>query len=144
MLKKNQIDSMQMILASSYTLLLKTQNYHWNIEGANFYALHLLLEKQYEELFEAIDKIAEAIRTLDVKAKATMKEYQSLSKIREGFNSYSSKEMIQDLFESNKELIKVLMDASDRLLSDPALSDLISSRMKAHKENAWMLEASLR
>lgn len=145
MSNKPVTDALKRALADTYTLLTKTQNYHWNVEGPGFRQLHLLFEEQYNELFLATDLIAERIRALGEKAPASAAEFSKLTKIKEGNSELDADGMLADLFASNMlavETFKKLFDASEKA-GDGASNDLSNQRRAAHEKAAWMIKASL-
>lgn len=134
------------ILANSYILMLKKQNYHWNVKGANFYSLHEMFGNQYEEQFEAIDEIAERIKTLGEHATGSLSEYLELSKIKDDrVAGVPAEKMLENLILDENTMIKLLGDAVKAAQSenDEASADLLVERTQAHQKNLWMLEASL-
>lgn len=145
MSNKPVTDALKKALAETYTLMIKTHNYHWNVEGPEFRALHLLFEEQYTELFAAVDLIAERIRALGEKSPASLGEFAKLSKIKDGNNENDSTAMLSDLYTGNMQLVetfKKLFDASEKA-GDGASNDLSNQRRAAHEKAAWMLRASL-
>ncbi len=144
--KNNQcVSSLNEILANTYAIYLKTQNFHWNIEGPHFYALHKLFEEQYEELAEAVDTIAERIRSLGHKAPASFNAYQQLSNIQEGNIHAKTQEMLQTLANDHLSLCEQLKKAhalADEV-SDIGTASLIEDRIRAHDKAHWMLISSL-
>jgi starvation-inducible DNA-binding protein len=139
-------EKLGVVLASSYMLQLKTQNFHWNVTGPNFHALHLLFETQYNELAAAVDLIAERIRALDCVAPGSFADFTKLSKIKEApAKPPGEKVMIGTLAEDNEVLSKMCLelgsfadDADDR-----ATGDIMNGRVEAHDKAAWMLRAHL-
>jgi starvation-inducible DNA-binding protein len=145
MSNKPVTEALKRCLADTYTLLTKTQNYHWNVEGPNFRGLHLLFEEQYNELFLATDLIAERIRALGEKAPASSAEFSKLTKIKEGNNELDADGMLQDLYTSNQQAadsFKKLFEVTEKA-DDGATNDLSNQRRAAHEKAAWMLKASL-
>ncbi len=142
----NKVDSLQKLLASSYALYLKAQNYHWNIEGANFYSYHQLFEDIYSELAIAIDEIAERIRVYDVKAIASFTEFEKNTSIKGGDNSLNEYEMLNDLFKDQELILKDI----DRAIkyakkdNDEACIELLAKRQARHEKIHWMLASSLK
>jgi starvation-inducible DNA-binding protein len=132
-------------LADTYALYLKTQNFHWNVEGPNFPALHKLFEAQYEELADAVDSIAERIRAIGEKAPAAFSIYQKTTHIKEGNVNASAEEMIQALAHDHTHLSeqakKVRSIAEE--VSDIGTVSFTEDRIRAHEKTAWMLNASL-
>lgn len=145
MTNKPVTDALKKALADTYTLMIKSHNYHWNVEGPDFRGLHLLFEEQYNELFAAVDLIAERIRALGEKAPASMSEFSKLTKIKDGNNELDAAGMLADLYASNlaaAETMKKLFDISEKA-GDGASNDLSNQRRGAHEKAAWMLKASL-
>lgn len=145
MSNKPVTDALKVALADTYTLQLKTQNYHWNVEGPLFRSLHLLFEEQYNELFAAVDVIAERIRALGEKAPGTSSEFAKLSKIKEGKAEADEFEMVKDLFQTNHQIVENLKKGVEKAekADDPATADLLTSRIAAHDKAAWMLKSVL-
>jgi starvation-inducible DNA-binding protein len=138
-------DALKKVLAESYGLMLKTQNYHWNVEGPNFPGLHALFMTQYSELFLAVDEVAERIRALGEKAPGSYSEFGRLSKIKDGDAELESDAMVKDLYESNVTLlasIKKAFAAAEKAADQPTV-DLMNARTAAHEKAAWMLKSSL-
>jgi len=138
-------DNLKQVLADSYALYIKTQNYHWNVTGPNFRSLHLLFEEQYTDLAAAIDEIAERIRTLGFKAPGSFKKYGSITKIADGDENISATDMVKQLAEDQKTIITslkaVFESASED--SDEATVDLMVQRIQIHEKNGWMLSSTL-
>jgi starvation-inducible DNA-binding protein len=131
------------ILASTYALYLKTQNYHWNVTGAHFHDLHKMFESQYEALAEAIDKIAEQIRATGNKAPATFKAYASLSEVKDGNEKLPWQQMVEDLYLGHLTVCKLLEEglAISEKANDQVVNDLFIQRLAHHKKDAWMLKS---
>lgn len=137
------IDGLMRVLADSYALALKTQNYHWNVEGKNFPALHALFETQYDEIFTAIDDVAERIRALGEKVPASLSHFDSMKTIKDGTPSLDEAAMVSDLYQSHQVLlgvIKAAMEASKKA-DDEGTTDLYVGRIRAHDKAAWMLNS---
>lgn len=133
------------ILADSYTIYLKTHNFHWNVTGPMFASLHLLFEEHYTELASAVDEIAERIRALGVQAPGSYAQFSELTTIKEETGKISAKEMIQQLVDDNEAVIrtirKVFPLAADN--KDEATVDLLTTRLETHEKRAWMLRSLL-
>lgn len=133
------------LLADSYTLYLKTHNYHWNVKGPLFNTLHLMFEKQYTELAAAVDEIAERIRALDMPAPGSYKAYAELTDIKEDDDIPSALQMIANLVEGQETVVRTargifaVVDAAN----DEPSADLLTQRMNIHEKNAWMLRSML-
>lgn len=133
------------MLADSYTLYLKTHNYHWNVTGPMFHSLHLLFEEQYNELALAVDLVAERIRALDAFAPASYREFASRSTIVEEGDQPDATEMIRRLVAGQDAVIhtaKSIFPAVE-LAHDEPTADLLTQRIQAHEKAAWMLRSSL-
>lgn len=138
-------NSLKQVLADSYALYLKTQNYHWNVTGPNFQSLHALFEEQYTDLATAIDDIAERIRTLGEKAPGAFSEYAKLTAITEGDVNADASTMVKHLIESNNQMVESLKQARDsaRESDDDATEGLMIDRITVHEKALWMLQSSL-
>lgn len=133
------------LLADTYTLYLKTHNFHWNIVGPKFHDLHLMFEEQYTELATAVDDVAERIRTLGMPAPGTYKQFAELSSIEETDGVPSAEDMVKILTMDNETLVRtarrILPLAQDA--NDESTASLISDRMVIHEKTAWMLRSLL-
>jgi len=138
------LQALEELLANTYALLIKTQNYHWNVEGANFKGLHELFEMQYNDLFTSIDEIAERIRALGTKVDAGFDSFSNSSKIKKGDKNLDASAMIDDLVSSNDLVVKSLeagiKTAQDE--EDEGTADLFIQRLKVHEKAIWMLQSS--
>ena len=133
------------LLADTYTLYLKTHNYHWNVTGPMFQTLHLMFETQYTELALAVDAIAERIRALGCFAPGTYREFAQLSSIKESETLPKAQEMIEDLIDGHESVIRTarsLYPSAERA-SDEATADLLTQRIQLHEKTAWMLRSLL-
>ncbi len=143
--RKKIAEGLSKLLADTYTLYLKTHNFHWNVTGPMFNTLHLMFETQYNELALAVDSIAERIRALGYPAPGTYKEYARLSSIQEEDGVPEATEMIRKLVEGQESVIRTarsifpLVDAA----SDEPSADLLTQRMQTHEKTAWMLRSML-
>lgn len=136
------VQGLSKLLADSYTVFLQTQNYHWNVTGPMFFGLHSMFEEQYTELFEAIDEIAERIRSLGAVAPGSMAEFSSLTSIQVG-QATQAKDMIASLLASQEALIetsKEVMFLAEEV-EDEVSVDLAIGRMTVHEKTAWMLRS---
>lgn len=131
------------LLADSYTLYLQTHNFHWNVTGPQFRELHLMFEEHYTELAVAVDDIAERIRTLDVPAPGTYKQFAALSAIKEVDGVPSAKEMVVTLTHGHEQVVKTSRKALAiaQKADDESTVALVSDRMRVHEKTAWMLRA---
>lgn len=133
------------LLADSYTLYLKSHNYHWNVTGPMFQTLHLMFEQHYNELALAVDEIAERIRALGHVAPATYGEFGRLSSIPEEASPPEAMEMIRKLVEGHESVIataRTTITTADRA-GDAATVDLATRRVDVHEKTAWMLRSLL-
>lgn len=144
--KKVIAEKLGTVLASSYMLQLKTQNFHWNVTGPTFHQLHLLFETQYTELGAAVDDIAERIRALEAVTPGSFSEFTKLSKIEEApAKPPLDKKMIAALAEDNETLSKLCTEVGSFAddAGDTATGDLMNGRIAAHDKAAWMLRSHL-
>jgi starvation-inducible DNA-binding protein len=133
------------LLADSYTLYLKTHNYHWNVTGPMFNTLHLMFEQQYTELATAVDEIAERIRALGVPAPGSYSAYSALTTISEDDSVPAAEDMIRNLVEGQEAVVRTarsIFQAVDAAHDEPT-ADLLTQRMQTHEKNAWMLRSML-
>ena len=133
------------LLADSYTLYLKTHNYHWNVTGPQFNTLHQMFENQYTELATAVDEIAERIRALGVKAPGSYAAYAQLTNIEESVGDESAEEMIRQLAIGQETIVRTAREAfpAADAANDEPTADLLTQRMQIHEKNAWMLRSML-
>ena len=133
------------LLADSYSLYLKTHNYHWNVEGPMFNTLHLMFEEHYTELATAVDEIAERIRALGVKAPGSYTAFADLTSIDEAAGGESAEEMIRQLVIGQETVARTAREAikAAEAASDEPTADLLTQRMQIHEKNAWMLRSML-
>lgn len=143
---KQTIEALKEVLADSYALYLKTQNYHWNVEGPHFKTLHLLFEEQYTDLATAVDEIAELIRGLGAKSPGTFKEFEALSKIKDGNATASAEDMVKELADDQDNIalgsIQKAFDAASEA-GDEVVIGALTERMTIHRKNKWMLNSSI-
>ena len=133
------------LLADSYTLYLKTHNYHWNVTGPMFQTLHTMFETQYTELALAVDQIAERIRSLGERAPGSYVEFSKLTAIKEDTDPPSAREMIANLVTSHEAVIRTARSIYARAdeAADEATADLLTQRIQLHEKTAWMLRSLL-
>jgi len=133
------------LLADSYTLYLKTHNYHWNVTGPQFNTLHVMFEGQYTELATAVDEIAERIRALGIKAPGSYSDFAQLTKVEEGTGDESAEEMIRQLVLGQETVVRTAREAFPlaEAANDEPTADLLTQRMQIHEKNAWMLRSML-
>ncbi|MFO1389862.1 Dps family protein [Cellvibrio sp.] len=133
------------LLADTYTLYLKTHNFHWNVTGPMFQTLHLMFETQYTELALAVDLIAERIRSLGVYAPGTYRQFAALSSIKEEDGIPKAQEMIRLLVEGQEAVVRTARSLYDVVekANDEATADLLTQRIQLHEKTAWMLRSLL-
>jgi len=133
------------VLADTWFLRLKTQNFHWNGTGPQFYSFHKLTEAQYKELDEAADEIAERVRALGYPVPGTHASFGKLSRIREEEKLSNIQEMILILVQDHLKVIRAARDVATAAESagDQASVDLLARRIGAHEKAAWMLRSIL-
>lgn len=137
------VQQMKVVLASTFAFYLKAHNFHWNVEGPNFNDYHGFFGKIYEEVWGAVDAIAEEIRSLDSYAPGSLSRFSQLSKVDDQINIPNAKAMITELHSDNRLLIAELNKAF-RLADDAdkqGLADFLAGRIDAHEKHSWMLRA---
>jgi starvation-inducible DNA-binding protein len=133
------------LLADTYTLYLKTHNFHWNVTGPMFQTLHLMFEQQYNELALAVDLIAERIRALGFPAPGTYREFAELSSIAEPKGVPAAEQMIRELVAGQEAVVKTARSVFPLVekVNDEPSADLLTQRMQVHEKTAWMLRSLL-
>ncbi|MBU6491681.1 MAG: DNA starvation/stationary phase protection protein [Burkholderiales bacterium] len=143
--RKKIVEGLNHLLADTYTLYLKTHNFHWNVTGPMFNTLHLMFEAQYTELALAVDLIAERIRALGFPAPGTYREFAALSSIAEAEGVPTADEMIAQLVAGQEAVVRTarsIFPIVDDAHDEPT-ADLLTQRMQVHEKTAWMLRALL-
>ncbi len=137
--------SLSKVLADSYTLYLKTHNFHWNVTGPMFQTLHLMFEQHYGELALAVDSLAERVRALGFPAPGTYKQFTALSSIKEEDGVPKAQEMIRLLVQGHEAVARTaratFVIAAEA--NDQPTCDLLTQRMQTHEKTAWMLRSLL-
>lgn len=143
--RKEIADGLSRLLADTYTLYLKTHNFHWNVKGPMFQTLHLMFEGQYNELALAVDLIAERIRSLGYRAPGSYAEYAKLTSIKESDHDVAAKDMIRQLVEGQEAVVRTARSVFPLVekAADEATADLLTQRMQLHEKSAWMLRSLL-
>lgn len=146
MTNKLVVDALKNVLADNYALYLKTQNYHWNVEGANFRGLHLLFEEQYTDLTMAIDTVAELIRGLGEKAPGTFDAYTKNTTIKPGNENASAEQMVKELTDDQAVIQKTLQTSLEaaQKVGDEVVAGFMIERLTVHRKAAWMLKSSMK
>ena len=138
-------EGLSRLLADTFTLYLTTHNFHWNVKGPMFQTLHLMFEQQYNELWLALDAIAERIRALGFPAPGTYAEYAKLSSIRETAGVPEAKAMISNLVSGHEAVARTarkLFPVVEKASDEPT-ADLLTQRLQVHEKTAWMLRSLL-
>ena len=138
-------DGLSRLLADTYTLYLKTHNFHWNVTGPMFNTLHLMFETQYTELATAVDEIAERIRALGFAAPGAYSQFAERTSIKEETGTPQAEQMINQLVKDQEAVVRTarsifpLADAA----GDEPTADLLTQRMQIHEKTAWMLRSMI-
>jgi starvation-inducible DNA-binding protein len=133
------------LLADSYTLYLKTHNFHWNVTGPLFNTLHLMFEAEYTELATAVDLIAERIRALGEFAPGSYAVFGTLTKIDEATDVPQAEEMVRQLVTGHETIARTarkVFPVAEKVGDEPTC-DLLTQRMQVHEKTAWMLRSLL-
>jgi starvation-inducible DNA-binding protein len=143
--RKEIATGLSRVLADTYTLYLKTHNFHWNVTGPMFQSLHLMFEAQYNELALAVDLVAERIRALGFAAPGTYRQFVELSAIKEDEGVPKAQEMIKKLVEGHETVARTARQVFKIAegVSDQPTCDLLTQRMQVHEKTAWMLRSLL-
>jgi starvation-inducible DNA-binding protein len=141
--RKEISEGLSHLLADTYTLYLKTHNYHWNVTGPMFQTLHLMFEQHYNELALAVDLIAERIRALGYPAPGTYTQYSKLTKIQEETTIPTAHDMIKNLVHGHETVARTarsIFPAAEKG-SDEGTNDLLTQRITLHEKTSWMLRS---
>ena len=143
--RKAIADGLSRLLADTYTLYLKTHNFHWNVTGPMFQTLHLMFETQYNELALAVDLVAERIRALGYPAPGTYSQYAKLSSIKETSGVPKATDMIELLVKGQEAVVRTARSIFPLVekVNDEPTADLLTQRMQVHEKTAWMLRSLL-
>ena len=144
--RKQIADGLSRLLADSYTLYLKTHNFHWNVEGPMFNTLHLMFMDEYTELWNALDAIAERIRSLGYPAPGTGKEFAKLTSIEETDGVPQAMDMVRLLVSGHEAVARTARAAfpAAEKAGDESSCDLLTQRLQIHEKTAWMLRSLLK
>ena len=138
-------EGLSRLLADNFSLYMKTHNFHWNVKGPMFQTLHVMFEAQYNELWLALDAIAERIRALGFPAPGTPSEYGKLSSIPETQGVPDAKEMVRILVQGHEAVARTarkIYPAAEKASDEPT-ADLLTQRLQVHEKTAWMLRSLL-
>ncbi|MGF1508893.1 MAG: Dps family protein [Myxococcota bacterium] len=139
------VEGLSRLLADTYTLYLKTHNFHWNVTGPMFNTLHVMFEEQYREMWAAVDELAERIRSLGAVAPGTYKRFAELTSIPEAEGVPRAEEMIKQLVQGHEAVVKTARAVfpAAEAGNDESTADLVTQRMRVHEKTAWMLRSLL-
>lgn len=143
--RRSIVEGLSRLLADTYTLYLKTHNYHWNVTGPMFQNLHLMFETQYTELALAVDVIAERIRALGSPAPGSYAQFAALTTLKEADGVPAAQDMVRQLMRDQETVVRTAR-ALFRVVAqanDEPTAELLAQRMQVHEKNAWMLRATL-
>jgi starvation-inducible DNA-binding protein len=143
--KDELVKALSKLLADSYTLYLKTHNFHWNVTGPMFTTLHTLFETEYTELALAVDEIAERIRAVGAPAPGSYAAFGRLTSIKEAQGAVGATDMVRQLADDQETLTSsahAVLEAA-QAAGDDVSADLAIRRMQVHEKNAWMLRSLL-
>ena len=141
--RKELAAALGVLLADTYTLYLKSHNYHWNVEGPLFRTLHLMFEEHYTEMWAAVDEIAERIRSLGEPAPGTYAEFSKLTSLDETEGVPEAMDMVRDLVTGHEAVVRTarwLVGLAEEA-GDQATADLATQRLAVHEKTGWMLRA---
>ncbi|MFP4281929.1 MAG: Dps family protein [Opitutales bacterium] len=139
------INALRLVVADTYALIGQTHLCHWNVRGPSFFSLHTAFEEQYNELFTAVDEIAERIRAKDALAPGGLSNLAKMSGIAEIAEDSSAKEMVKHLVEANEKVLTDLKAAREvaGAEGDAETEDLIIARIQVHEKTVWMMKSYL-
>ncbi len=138
---------MSKTLADTFSLYMKTLNFHWNVEGQNFYAIHKITESQYKSMATSLDTIAERIRALGYYAPGSYKEFKELTSILDCLSEYRHDyDIVKQLMNDHMTMIGALKESIEVLeeAKDPVSVDLLTARLAFHEDAAWKLRSMLK
>jgi starvation-inducible DNA-binding protein len=143
--RKKIAEGLKRMQADTYTLYLKTHNFHWNVTGPMFQTLHLMFQTQYNEIWLAVDVIAERIRALGFPAPGSYKEFAALTEIKDSKGVPNAKEMIRQLVDGQETVVRTARSILPiaEAAGDQPTADVLTQRMTVHEQNAWMLRSLL-
>ena len=139
------IDDLRLVVADTYALIAQTHLCHWNVRGPSFFSLHAAFEDQYNELFGAVDEIAERIRAKGALAPGGLSNLAEMAGIKELAEDSTAEEMVRHLADANEKLLKDLKAASTRAaeIGDSETEDMMIARIQVHEKTVWMLRSFL-
>ena len=143
---ENFVNGLKIAFASQYAFALKAQNFHWNVEGSDFYQLHLLFETIYDEVYGAVDAFAENIRKIKAYTPASLSRFSSLTEIDDETRLLLSEGMVAELLadaEKMQEIMKFMFVQAEEL-GEHGLSNFLADRQDAFAKHAWFLRATIK
>lgn len=140
------LDSLKKTLADVFAFYLKTQYYHWNVEGPDFYQYHMLFNTIYDEVQGSVDTLAEQIRTLDEYAPGSLARFKDLSSIEEDTSIPSNVDMAKRLYAENLKVLQSLNNSYSLAEQENKLgiSNFLQDRIQAHEKHSWFLRATIK
>ena len=144
-MSKKITEALSLVVADTYALIGQTHMCHWNVKGPSFFSLHTAFEEQYNELFAAVDEIAERIRSIGDLAPGGLAKLAKMSGIKELPEDSSAKAMVEHLVSANEKLLKDLKAAKDLAAAehDSETEDMMIARIQVHQKTVWMLKSYL-
>jgi starvation-inducible DNA-binding protein len=139
----NVIDALAHLLADTYLLYLKTQNFHWNVTGPHFISLHKLFEEQYESLSAATDVLAERIRALNAEAPGSFSDFLKLASLEEACEETSAEDMVASLLKDHEAMSAAIKDMFAITQEDEVTMDILIERKTEHDKIIWMLRSTM-
>jgi starvation-inducible DNA-binding protein len=141
---KHNAEELSVLLADTYLLYVKSQNFHWNVVDPRFHSLHEFFEEQYKALADGVDVIAEQIRSLGQKTPASMREFLDLTRLEESPTTLPADEMLRILLKDHEAIIQWLRPVIDQTAkTDQGSSDMCIDRLRFHEKSAWMIKSHL-
>ena len=139
------IDALRLVVADTYALIGQTHLCHWNVRGPSFFSLHNAFEAQYNELFVAVDEIAERIRAKGALAPGGLANLAAMAEIKEIAEDSSAQDMVEHLVGANEKLLADLnfVKALASEAGDSESEDLVIARIQVHEKTVWMLKSFL-
>ncbi len=133
------------LLSDTYTLMIKTHGYHWNVVGPMFRTVHLMTEEHYEDLFQAADDLAERIRSLGHPAPSSFTDMSALTVIDEETGAPTAQQIIETLVDDHEKIVRRLRETAEIAddLKDSVTADMLTARMQFHEKAVWMLRSTL-
>jgi len=141
-LRKKSVEALSRVLSESYKLYFITQHYHWNVTGFNFYTLHELFGRQYKELSQAIDEMAERVRALGLNVVIKGSSFEQLKEM-ENMENLKAEDMIQNLLSVREKLIQTIRSVLEGIKEDEVTSDFLINRLRTHESAVWGLRSLL-